>query len=144
MIKGISFPNWNIEKLIGAFADSVLNQIERQLRGFRTEPFEAVKAPNDRTPSIWSQGLEGELERAKFFAMILNEVTAKKEIRDKKRLALDAWKSVEENRDRFLKSLKEMVIEQAKGTDYTDHKLWDGECEDCKDRREKLISLGGR
>lgn len=54
---------------------------------------------------------------------------------------LKASRELENNREEFITYLKEKVTEPARNSGFTDQRLWNGVCDDCKHLKDKLESL---
>jgi hypothetical protein len=130
--------------LLTTFAGELIGNVQVELRGGKWRPFE-VAPPRDFAPgflTISAYSFKCNLSTAENFVEILNAVRQLPDVREKIKDMTDAWDRAMKNKDSFLTSLKNDVIEPAKDSDYTDPRLFSGVCDNCKQLKDKLASLG--
>lgn len=99
---------------------------------------------SDKYPStkIDDITVQVDLKQAQDFAQILWTVKENRDVKEKVAKSRELWNNALPKQESFLKNLREKVIRSAIASQYRDKRLWAGECDDCKDWKQELASLG--
>lgn len=146
--KDILVPNYSFEQSVRVFRDRIVDKVNKELESegkgiqhFKVDS-EYSRQRDDEYSKIDDDILKMDLKKAQEFAQFLDTVKENLDVREKVAKANELWAKVLANEESFLKDLREKVIRSAIASQYTDERLCASECDDCKNWKQELASLG--